>query len=85
MPESKQTRCESTGISFDWETPQHPQKYDYSVTSRVHTIHIKNVSTRFNTSIDKMVNKFDLAQVRNPQKQKVMASQYSSLQVRKAL
>ena len=32
-----------------------------------------------------MVNKFDLAQVINPQKQKMMASQYGFLQVRKAL
>ena len=50
-----------------------------------HTIHIKNVGTRFHTSIEVMVNKFDLAQVINPQKQKMMASQYGFLQVRKAL
>lgn len=37
MPESKQTRYESTGISSDWETPQHPQTYDYSVTSTLST------------------------------------------------
>ena len=39
-----------------------------------HTIHI-----------EEMVNKYDLAQVINPQKQKMMASQFGFIQVRKTL
>ena len=83
MPESKQMRYESTGISSDWETPQ--TSSNIRLFCYFHTIHIKNVDTRFHTSIEEMVNKFDLAQVINPQKQKMMASKYGFLQLRKAL
>ena len=83
MPESKQTRYESTGISSDWETPQ--TSLNIRLFCYFHVIHIKNVDTRFHTSIEEMVNKFDLAQVINPEKQKMMASQYRFLQLRKAL